>query len=89
VPKPEDPTYDTACDAVADLLIEIGTNGELSPDEFTHTRGQGFAAIRIGIGAGHGPPQPYNLRNDKHPGVADALRRSAALERLALHQSGE
>ena len=89
VPKPDDPTYDAACDAVAELLLELGTDGGIAENEFTHTRGKGFAAIRIGIGAGHGPPRPYNLRNDTHPRAAEALRRSPELERLALHQSGE
>ncbi|TEB34662.1 hypothetical protein FA13DRAFT_1625685 [Coprinellus micaceus] len=44
-------------------------------------------ALNFGIGAGHGPPKPYNLRNGNHQDVVDQLRESAALKRLALHQS--
>ncbi|KAJ3520669.1 hypothetical protein NMY22_g12652 [Coprinellus aureogranulatus] len=58
-------------------------------ESLIHKRGQGFAAVNFGNGAGHGPPEPYNLRKcaDQHPKVIDALLESSALSRLALHQS--
>lgn len=90
VAKPAgDPTYEDACEAAAALLLECGATGGFTQAEIDENlRGPGFMALSFGIGAGHGPPEPYNLCT-KHPEIVDRLRSSAALERLAQHHSGE
>ncbi|TEB39866.1 hypothetical protein FA13DRAFT_1808200 [Coprinellus micaceus] len=88
VAKPTgDPTYEVACEAAAALLLECGVTGGFTQEEIDENlRGPGFMALNFGIGAGHGPPAPYNLCS-KHPDVVNRLRSSAALERLAQHHS--
>ncbi|TEB18802.1 hypothetical protein FA13DRAFT_1698571 [Coprinellus micaceus] len=88
VAKPTgDPTYKVACEAAAALLLECGVTGGFTQEEIDENlRGPGFMALNFGIGAGHGPPAPYNLCS-KHPDVVNRLRSSAALERLAQHHS--
>ncbi|KAJ3546636.1 hypothetical protein NMY22_g1973 [Coprinellus aureogranulatus] len=90
MPKAQnDPTYAASCDEATKLLVELSESSSFGGEEFSTKRGEGFAPVNFGIGAGHGPPEPYNLRKcaDQHPEVINALRQSPALKRLACHQS--
>ncbi|KAJ3504924.1 hypothetical protein NMY22_g17761 [Coprinellus aureogranulatus] len=90
IPKPKgDASYGASCDEVVELFTKLLAAGSFSEEEHSNSRGEGFVAVNFGIGAGHGPRQPYNLRQsaDQHPEAVEALLRSRALERLAAHQS--
>lgn len=88
VGMPTGKSYPQDCKAASDLMIDIGRKEEFMKAELHHKRGDEFPAFNAGILGGHGPPQPYNLRNAGHEEAVEQLLSNESIRRLALYQDG-
>ncbi|KAF6763561.1 hypothetical protein DFP72DRAFT_1059643 [Ephemerocybe angulata] len=73
-----------ACNAI----FEAGQKAHFTKDQTDHKRGKDFGALNVGILWGHGPTEPYNLRNgSRHDSMLEELLANEDVQHLAHFQS--
>ncbi|KAH6883741.1 hypothetical protein BKA70DRAFT_1113993 [Coprinopsis sp. MPI-PUGE-AT-0042] len=85
VSAPNDPTYRTACDQVANVLEAHARSGSFTSEELCHKRGY-FPAVNVGTSYGQGSTRPSNLRN-KDAAMVASLLTNVYVERVAIFAS--
>jgi hypothetical protein len=85
VAPPNDPTYRSACDSIAQLLQEQASLGKFTNDELHHKRGA-FPAVNAGTSYGQGSTRPGNLRGGD-PRLVALLLANIHIQRVATFAS--
>ncbi|KAF6743090.1 hypothetical protein DFP72DRAFT_828982, partial [Ephemerocybe angulata] len=87
VGQPDDPLYVFSMHNAYQKIYQAGRKAPWKPAEVHHKRGDKFGALNIGVLMGHGPTQPYNLRNGVHEPMLEELIADPDIIRMATFQS--
>lgn len=88
IPAPSDPSYKASVDRAFLKMMDEGDRANFSTGSLKHKRGDGFAAINVGLTYGNGHTKPSRPKLGRHKHLVEALLADEDIQRLAAYQDG-
>lgn len=88
IPAPSDSSYVACVDRAFAKMMAEGDKANFDAGSLRHKRGDGFAAINVGLSYRNGHTKPSRPKLGRHKHLVEALLADKDMQRLAAYQDG-